>query len=334
VAAHIELNVLNAHHKILGDLQSIAVFEEICNFIEVAGRGAEARIGSLRGPSRVGKSTLIRKVRAHYPPVVKDGIRSQPIINVKIPGNPTIKVVLTECLESLGAKSLPRDSAPQIVRRLKHYIKACSVRLIVFDEFQHFHNVRGSSRSGLYDTIKTILNDCRCPILAVGVENSIDVICADPQLDGRCIFRRELRPFLPPGGPRNQGGSIRGVPEPTFGEFQNVVLQFFGSYGLKTKTEFLEGEAVVFLHEASKGLYGKLIDIIDSVALDALKQNATIVTVENVRSVIDRMYIDRPSDDLTPIEAAIAEAEKPRKRPQRHKGSHIISAIDESARHR
>lgn len=331
---HAESRTASAHHKILNDRQTKAVIDEICDFIGMASRGAEARIGSLRGPSRVGKSTIVRKIRSIYPPVVTAGVRTQPIIYVRIPGNPTIKVVLTECLESLGVKSLARDPSPQLIRRLKHYIKECGVRLIVFDEFQHFLNVRGSSRSGLYDTIKSILNDCRCPILAVGVENSLSVILADPQLDGRCIYRRELRPFEPPRGRGNGDEGQRSVPVPSFREFQNVVHQFFGAYDLKVADELLEGDAALLLHDASKGLYGRLIDIVDKSAIVAARQKSSTVTPEIVRAVIEQIIGDEPPKELTPIEAAVAEAQSPRKRPGRQKGRHIISRIEESSRKR
>lgn len=329
-----ETHSQNAHHKILNDRQMKAVVSEICDFIDMGSRGAEARIGSLRGPSRVGKSTIVRKIRSMYPPVVAAGVRTQPVIYVRIPGNPTIKVVLTECLESLGVKSLPRDPSPQLIRRLKHYIKECGVRLIVFDEFQHFLNVRGSSRSGLYDTIKSILNDCRCPILAVGVENSLSVILADPQLDGRCIYRRELRPFEPPRGRGNSTTTERSVPVPSFSEFQNVVHQFFGTYGLKVADELLEGDAALLLYDASRGLYGRLIDIVDKSALAATAQESPVVTPEIVRAVIERMIGDQPAEEMTAIEAAVAEAQISRKKPSRRKGSRIISRIEDAARNR
>jgi hypothetical protein len=332
VSTQVEPQSANAHHKILNDRQTKAVVGEIREFIEMASRGAEARIGSLRGPSRVGKSTIVRKLRSLYPPVMEAGVRIQPIIYVKIPGNPTIKVVLTECLEALGVKSLARDPAPQLVRRLKYFVKECGVRLVVFDEFQHFHNVRGSSRSGLYDTIKSILNDCRCPILAVGVDNSLSVIQADPQLDGRCIYRRELRPFLPPRRRTSAADTERVVPVPTFNEFQNVVHQFFATYGLKVADDLLEGESAILLHDASNGLYGKLIDIVDRSAIAAAAQNASTVTPEIVRSVIEVLNGDPVPDELTPIEAAVADAEMPSKKPKRRGSARIIARIEEAGR--
>ncbi len=328
------MQIANAHHKVMNDRQTKAVIDEICQFIEFAGRGTEARIGSLRGPSRVGKTTIVRKIRSLFPSIVEGGVRRQPIISVKIPGVPTIKSVLTGCLESLGAKSLHRDTTPQLIQRLKHYISECGVRLIVLDEFQHLHDVRGASRSGVHDTIKSILNDCRCPILAVGIENSLDVILADPQLDGRCIYRRELRPFQSPSKSNDTEQIPREVPERTFKEFQNVVHQFFAAYDLQVADDLLQGESAMLLHDATKGLYGRLIDVVDQAATVSKSRKLRTVTSEVVREVIERMIGDQPLDEMTPIEIAVAAAQSPRKRPYRRKDSHIISRIEEGSRKR
>jgi hypothetical protein len=321
-----------AHRTILSDPQTEAVIRELGRFVELAGRGVEARIGSLRGPSRVGKSTLVRKFRAMHPPESVNGIRIQPIIAVKVPGTPTIKGVLTECLEALGAKSLPRDTAPQLVRRLKHYIKECGVRLIVLDEFQHFHEVRGVSQTGLYDTVKSILNECRCPILAVGVENSIDVILADPQLDGRCIYRRELKPFLPPEGYPDQQSSRRPVPISTFSDFQNVAYQLFTTCEMQVDDEVLVGETGRLLFGSCGGLYGKLVDIVVEAAFTAEERGQARITSTLLREVIDRISGDPRRVKKTELEEAVAQTQAPGSRPKRRKGARMIARIEEGIR--
>jgi hypothetical protein len=325
-----EITIANVHEKFLNLPQCTSVIAELNDFMNSANRGSDARIGSLRGLSRVGKTALTTKLRTMYPDFSKgdDPVRS--IIYSEVPGNPSIKGVLDSILKEMGASSLSRDGAPQKILRIKHFVRELGVRLIILDEFQHLLRVRGSSRDGLYDTIKTILNVCKCPILAVGTDSSLDVIEEDSQLAGRCIYRREIRPFLPPEGSRDEAETGRLVPAPTFRDFQGVIRQCVRTYEFPEPSDLEATETATRLYGASNGLFGKLVDIIDKAALLAKSANEKRIT----KGILDRAILtiegDRRQKNKGGLGRVIDIAQTPSGKPKRINEHRDVATVQQA----
>jgi len=330
MSARTDITIANAHEKFLKLPQCMSVIAELNDFLNSANRGNDARIGSLRGLSRVGKTALTTKLRAMYPDYREGDNHVRPIIYYEVTGNPSIKGVLDGLLEGMGASSLSRDGAPQKILRIKHFVQELGVRLIILDEFQHLIRVRGSSRDGLHDTIKTILNVCKCPILAVGTETSLDVIEGDSQLDGRCIYRREIRPFLPPEGSNEEADSKRLVPVPTFREFQAVIRQCVRTYEFPEPSNLESTEIATRLYGASKGRFGKLVDIIDKAALAAHSSNETHITKENLERIVVTIEGDRRRKEERGLRHLVDSAMKPGGKPRRIKEHRDVATMQQS----
>lgn len=318
------------NHSFIGDSQAASVVEEICDFIEYANQGSEARIGNMRGLSRVGKTGIIRKVMSKYEKHTKDGVQIHPILYLKVAGTPTIKDILQRCLEQLGVPVLPRDSVPALIDRLAHYIKLCGVKLIVLDEFQHLIVVRGTSITGLYDSIKSILNQCRCPILSVGTNISMEVINADPQLRGRCIYQRQLKSFRARNDPSPENDDEDAGP--SFKEYVHAIKCFLKIANLTVDRDLLHGALADDLFENSRGLYGRTIDIITKVLVELTKKNKTEVTRELVQRVIRRMPPMEDPSDTGMFDEVIFAVSKSRQKPKRSKMSHLIARAEEMKR--
>jgi hypothetical protein len=320
------------HKLIIMDSQTEKAVDEVNDFMAIAGLGTEARIGNIRGPSRVGKTAIVRKLKSMHMDSCIDGRRNFPILYIKIEGHPTIKNVLAATLGAMGVSVLPRDSGPRLMELLDHYLKRCGVRLIVFDEFQHFLKVRGSSRTGVFDTIKTILNKCRCPILAVGINTSMDVIMADPQLSGRCIYKRELKIF---NGPSNKQSAPRPSDRdvgPSYNEYMNAVVRFFRLADLKLAPGLRIEDLCAEMHSGSAGRYGRTTDIIVTVLQKLEKNGSREVTLDLVRTVMGRMPKMETMDEANAIDEIIRGMDVVNGRPKRHGYSRLVARAEEMTR--
>lgn len=324
-------NLGNAHEKFICTPQCVTVLDELEKFMLQAKRGAEARIGSLRGPSRVGKSTIAKMLLAKYPSVMQGDIKSCPVVYMEVPGKPTYKGLLTAILEKLGAKSLRSDPSTRMIERIAYFVKKLDTRLLILDEFQHLHRVHGISREGLYDSIKTILNKCGCPILAVGVEDSISVIDSDVQLQGRCIYRRLLRPFQSPEVTQGANAQTQKVAAPSFQEFRGVIRQLVATYNFSQASNLDSFVVARKLYLATDGLFGRLTDVIDRAALEAQWRALSHITNEMVDLAIE---VSRGDLDAA-IQAVFPQIDQnpmTGRRSIRTKDSRTIAALEQSAR--
>jgi Cdc6-like AAA superfamily ATPase len=110
------------------------------------------------GPTGTGKTTLMDMLVKEFPPVDRVDRKSIPILAINIPALPTIKNLAEEILVQLGDPLFHRGSAIDKTIRILHLIKACDIKLILFDEMQHFVD-RGHKRAPaeVADWLKTLI---------------------------------------------------------------------------------------------------------------------------------------------------------------------------------
>jgi hypothetical protein len=150
----------------------------------------------LVGPSGTGKTTLMEMLTKEFPSVEHTDRKTIPVLAINIPALPTIKNLAEEMLVQLGDPIFYRGSAIDKTIRILHLIKACDVKLIFFDEMQHFVD-RGHKRAPaeVADWLKTLIDKAQVSTVIMGLERTQIILDANEQLRRRFCRRIDLKPF-------------------------------------------------------------------------------------------------------------------------------------------
>lgn len=148
------------------------------------------------GPTGTGKTTLMDMLVKEFPPVERVDRKSIPVLAINIPALPTIKNLAEEMLVQLGDPIFYRGSAIDKTIRILHLIKTCDIKLILFDEMQHFVD-RGHKRAPaeVADWLKTLIDKAQVSTVIMGLERTQIILDANEQLRRRFCRRIDLKPF-------------------------------------------------------------------------------------------------------------------------------------------
>lgn len=140
----------------------------------------------LKGPSRGGKTCVIKDFMAHAPASRRtDGLQC-PIVYAHIPPKGTTMGLIENLLNALGDPHWARGSESNKLSRLILQLTACGCRMIVLDEFQHLAD-KGQNKTlkRTVDFIKALVDPNQWALVASGLPEASRVIDLDPQLRGR-----------------------------------------------------------------------------------------------------------------------------------------------------
>lgn len=160
------------------------------------GLAGESLILPIFGPTRVGKSELVKTVLADHPPKVVGGIRQMPIVRVVTPVNPTRRSLPIALLEGLGSPRYNRSSSEELTRMACELIKITRTRVLVFDEMQHFAE-RGSRTAAreAADWLKVLGEEMNLTLVLTGLPLANEVLTRNEQLRDRAEAVFEFRPY-------------------------------------------------------------------------------------------------------------------------------------------
>ncbi|WP_346343455.1 TniB family NTP-binding protein [Pseudomonas sp. SWRI179] len=160
------------------------------------GLAGESLILPIFGPTRVGKSELVKTVMADNVPKVVDGIRRMPIVRVVTPVNPTRRSLPIALLEGLGSPRYNRYSSEELTRMACELIKITGTRVLVFDEMQHFAE-RGSRTAAreAADWLKVLGEEMGLTLVLTGLPLANEVLIRNEQLRDRAEAVFEFRPY-------------------------------------------------------------------------------------------------------------------------------------------
>lgn len=159
---------------------------------------AEAECMLLSGDTGAGKTTLIKWYGGDFPVRFEPHGRVQPVLVVLVPSPATVKGLATEMLKVLGDPVADRGAISSQTLRLREFIAACKVELIILDEFQHFDDRQSRNvLKTISDWLKNLINQCNVPIVLVGMPGCESVLDqkGNEQLRRRFAARDEILPF-------------------------------------------------------------------------------------------------------------------------------------------
>lgn len=148
------------------------------------------------GQSGTGKSTLKEKIKNTFPRINIDEKVIIPILVVDTPSMPTVKNIAEEILIQLGDPRFDKGSAIDKTNRILNYLLVCEVKMIIFDELQHFIDQgKHPSTYKVSEWLKTVIDKSKASTVLMGLERSEQLLRVNEQLRRRFSKRVDITPF-------------------------------------------------------------------------------------------------------------------------------------------
>jgi len=159
--------------------------------------GFSPRVEGLIGPSRAGKSMVLDALEQEYPPTRVDGVRSVPVLKVKLPPSITPKLFPAELLKALKVPIPARvRTSGELLGRVREQFQLAGTRVLLLDEASHF--VEPGSRvppRAAGDMLKALSDEANLSIIATGIPHLQRLFQSNEQLRLRASVRRVFPPY-------------------------------------------------------------------------------------------------------------------------------------------
>lgn len=151
------------------------------------------------GESGTGKSTLKDQVAKSFPPVELEDQLIVPVLVINTPPLPTVKNLAETVLVKLGDPLFYKGSAIDKTHRIHNFFNRLGVKLVIFDELQHFID-QGKVTSPLQvsDWLKSLIDNTKVSTVLMGLNRSEQLLQVNEQLRRRFSQKIDLKPFVLP----------------------------------------------------------------------------------------------------------------------------------------
>lgn len=202
------------------------------------------------GPSRVGKSTVLRRYAARYPTTLRGRQIIRRVLVVRAPPNNADSALLTAMLAALGDPNPASGSPTQREMRVVNHLRRQCVELLCLDEVNHLID-SDSDKIGYRaaNLIKALLNHGVCPIVLTGVTHAKRIVDTNEQLQGRSTPTVTMRPL----DWRDEKQRL---------EFKVFLHKLEQAMALPAPSKLGEDTLAHRIHHFSRGLPGYAVDLL------------------------------------------------------------------------
>jgi len=213
-----------------------------------------------------GKTALAHKFARDYSPLEDSpDYGKRPVVYVHAPPFADLNGFYDAILRSLNAPYRSTARAQAKWDQLLQLLTAVGTRVLILDEVNNFLIGKVDQRGMVLNSLKSLSNELRIPVVAMGTQDAVRVFQTDQQLGNR---------FEPIGIPR--WGVSR--------EYALFVARYVQSLELKQESDFRSKELVGRIHAMSEGLTGETCKLL------AL---AAETTIHSGREIIDMGTLDQ-----------------------------------------
>ncbi|MBL4701277.1 MAG: TniB family NTP-binding protein [Phycisphaeraceae bacterium] len=139
------------------------------------------------GKANAGKSLLCERFMLETNP--KDTGQAEasvkPVIMVQTPESPRLSALYSNIIDSLGAPISPTMSTDKKRDQVVNLLRRLQTKIIIIDEIHHILDGSMDKQGQFLNAIKTLTNQLRISIIAVGTEEAHRAIHLDPQFGSR-----------------------------------------------------------------------------------------------------------------------------------------------------
>ena len=229
----------------------------------------------LYGESGMGKTMIIEKFERMHPPQFdrSTGTESRPVVILQMPPGPDERRFFVRILHTLGAPFSPHWRVDALERAALSALTLVRTQILVIDEVHQL--LAGSAREQRLslNLIKSIANDLRISIVAVGTGDARHAIETDPQI------RRRFDPFSLPRWTETE-------------DFRDFVCAFGKLYPLRKASELGERGLVQRLLSASEGITGPVTRLLSLAAVAAIRSSTERIDEAGIEKAATRLEQD------------------------------------------
>ena len=240
----------------------------------------------IQGNTGTGKSTIIKLYVETYPRSYTDEGTIVPVLWGTVPVPATCKSLVTALLTAIGDPAAERGTQISQTLRLKRYMEACKVELLILNEFQHFQD-RDSLKilKTISDWLKVLMEQTNVPIILVGLpySNSILDEKGNEQLQRRFASRIELKAFA-------YGTSQE---REDFRRFLKIVDD---NLPLAEESDLADPDTALCVYAATNGVVAHVMKLLRRATVIALESNRERLTLDILSLAYEqRLAANNPS---------------------------------------
>jgi type II secretory pathway predicted ATPase ExeA len=229
----------------------------------------------LYGDSGMGKTMIVEKFERMHPAHhdKATGTETRPVVILQMPPCPDERRFFVRILNAVGAPYNPYWRVDALEHAALSALALIHAQVLIIDEVHQL--LAGSAREQRLslNLIKSISNDLRISIVAVGTGDARHAIETDSQI------RRRFDPFALPRWTESE-------------EFRDFVCAFGKLYPLRKVSELGERGLVQRLLHASEGITGPVARLLSLAAVAAIKSSAERIDEAAVELVASRLEKD------------------------------------------
>lgn len=223
----------------------------------------------LVAPSFNGKTSILRRfVSQHLHDLDPEGeVTICPVVMVEAPPKRDIADFYTRILDALMTPYKPTASVSEKYSQIKRLFRQMDVRVLIVDEIHHLIAGSLNRQQEFRNALKSLGNETQVCMVAAGIEVAYNAFNTDPQMSSR--FTPEE---LPVWRPNNEFGSLLATLE----------LRM----PLRLPSNLKDPAIMLSIHTRSEGTLGDMCDLVKELAVDAIRDKAERITVEQIGALL------------------------------------------------
>jgi hypothetical protein len=229
----------------------------------------------LYGESGMGKTMIVEKFQRMHPPTFhrSSGAEHRPVVILQMPSGPDDRRFFTRILHELGVPYSSYWRVDALERAALDSLRLAKTQVLIVEEVQQM--LAGSAREQrlAFNLIKSIANDLRISIVAVGTGEARHAIEADPQI------RRRFDAFSLPRWTECE-------------DFRDFICAFGKLYPLRKSSQLGERGIIQKILDASEGITGPATRVLALAAVEAIRTSAESIDEAGIEAAAARMRQD------------------------------------------